>query len=78
MEELICSICQFHIPPLKDKNDNIIWKDGNNAWPVNDGRCCDLCNEQIVTPARIVEMNRRMNEKRMYASHKEMTEEHDG
>lgn len=26
---------------------------GNNARPVNDGRCCDTCNYKIVIPKRI-------------------------
>ena len=26
---------------------------GNNAQPVNDGRCCNYCNENVVIPARI-------------------------
>ena len=26
---------------------------GNNAWPVNDGRCCDICNSTVVIPARL-------------------------
>ena len=26
---------------------------GNNAQPVNDGRCCDQCNSQYVIPARL-------------------------
>lgn len=26
---------------------------GNNAWPVNDGRCCDVCNFTVVIPARL-------------------------
>jgi hypothetical protein len=25
---------------------------GNDAWPVNDGRCCDQCNAERVIPAR--------------------------
>ena len=37
-----CSIC----------NDELIdW--GNNAEPVNDGRCCDMCNQTIVIPRRM-------------------------
>jgi hypothetical protein len=28
---------------------------GNNAWPVNDGRCCDLCNV-IVVNARLAQL----------------------
>lgn len=38
----ICSIC------FKEYTH---W--GNNAWPVNEGRCCDECNSNIVIPARI-------------------------
>ena len=26
---------------------------GNNAQPVNDGRCCDACNARTVITARI-------------------------
>lgn len=26
---------------------------GNNAQPVNDGRCCDECNDTVVLKARI-------------------------
>ena len=26
---------------------------GNNAQPVNDGRCCDDCNTTAVIPARL-------------------------
>lgn len=37
-----CSICN---------RDFIGW--GNNAWPINDGRCCDLCNDFVVIPKRI-------------------------
>lgn len=37
----ICSICQ------REKIGH-----GNNAHPVNDGRCCDECNRTVVWPAR--------------------------
>lgn len=42
MAALTCSICgqQFH-------------EFGNNARPVNDGRCCNYCDEHVVIPARI-------------------------
>ena len=47
-EEMFCSICG-------ELNEE--WLDGsgygNNAEPVNDGRCCDDCNEFWVLPARI-------------------------
>lgn len=28
---------------------------GNNAQPVNNGRCCDECNIKVVIPRRITE-----------------------
>jgi hypothetical protein len=37
-----CSICQL---PFTE------W--GNNAQPINDGRCCDSCNTRAVIPARL-------------------------
>lgn len=42
-----CSIC-FKV--IDNKNG---WADGNNAQPVNNGRCCDHCNLTVVIPARI-------------------------
>ena len=41
-----CSICNNKI------NDRF----GNNAEPVNNGRCCNDCNSTVVIPARIKEM----------------------
>lgn len=26
---------------------------GNNAYPVNSGRCCDECNTSVVVPRRM-------------------------
>lgn len=26
---------------------------GNNAYPVNEGRCCDSCNMLVVIPVRL-------------------------
>lgn len=28
------------------------WKEGNNAIPLEDGRCCDKCNVEKVIPTR--------------------------
>lgn len=39
-----CSICG------DDVNDEF----GNNAEPVNKGRCCDYCNNEVVIPARLL------------------------
>lgn len=29
------------------------WDSGNNAQPINDGRCCDECNRNVVIPERL-------------------------
>lgn len=29
---------------------------GNNAWPVNNGRCCSPCNWAHVIPARLMRL----------------------
>lgn len=38
----ICSIC-----------GHIYTGWGNNAQPINEGRCCDICNNVVVIPHRI-------------------------
>lgn len=40
----ICSICGKHYKGY-----------GNNAQPINDGRCCNYCNSTLVVPKRIQE-----------------------
>ena len=37
MEKKFCSIC-----------GKIYFGYGNNAKPINDGRCCDTCNEIVI------------------------------
>ena len=44
---MMCSIC--------NESEIIDW--GNNAEPINDGRCCNLCNEFFVIPSRVEELN---------------------
>ena len=41
----ICSICKTGYTGF-----------GNNAQPVNDGRCCDECNQTVVIPRRMRDM----------------------
>lgn len=41
-KKFICSICQVECEGF-----------GNNAEPVNDGRCCTDCDNGVVIPARI-------------------------
>jgi hypothetical protein len=43
-----CSICNEVILPTK------YWNGTHNAHPVNEGRCCSICNDTIVTPVRIM------------------------
>jgi len=52
---LMCSICQKEIEPNPENG----WDQGNNAEPVNSGRCCDDCNNFYVIAARLREMNLR-------------------
>ena len=47
-----CSICKGDIEHKEDNNGKVYWTSGNNAQPVNDGRCCDTCNAEVVLPAR--------------------------
>jgi hypothetical protein len=51
-EPLQCSICDGPIEVHRT------WTQGHNAQPVNDGRCCDDCNSQVVVPTRIVQLYR--------------------
>tara|TARA_Y100000385_G_C13054034_1_gene621145 strand:- start:125 stop:346 length:222 start_codon:yes stop_codon:yes gene_type:complete len=42
-----CSICGNEI-----EVNCFGWDQGHNANPVNEDRCCDRCNTQVVIPAR--------------------------
>ena len=42
-----CSICKEEIKAING------WTEGNNAEPINNGRCCDTCNMEKVIPARL-------------------------
>jgi hypothetical protein len=49
-----CSICKGEIEKQIDSNTGkVFWDQGNNAEPVNDGRCCGECNMTVVIPARL-------------------------
>ncbi len=56
LDDRKCSICESHIEPLRDDSGQVVWEGGNNAQPINDGRCCDNCNATVVIPARIAMM----------------------
>jgi hypothetical protein len=42
------------------------WSEGNNAQPVNDGRCCDWCNWTVVVPARLKSIDDMPDDREMY------------
>jgi hypothetical protein len=42
-----CSICSGPILPQGS------WTQGNNAEPINSGRCCKHCDDTVVIPARL-------------------------
>ena len=48
-----CSICNSEIEKQVDENGKVFWESGNNAEPINDGRCCDFCNMAVVIPTRM-------------------------
>jgi hypothetical protein len=43
-----CSICKEE---KLEKGHGEIY--GHNAQPINDGRCCSVCNIEVVIPTRI-------------------------
>jgi hypothetical protein len=53
---MICVICHKDIEADKNDDGEIIWDQGNSAEPIDEGRCCNKCNETIVTPARLTEI----------------------
>ena len=46
-----CKICDKEISMDVDGK----WDGGHNAEPINEGRCCEKCNDTIVTPMRLRE-----------------------
>ena len=52
-----CSICEGAIEEkVNPLTGEVYWRGGNNAQPINDGRCCDTCNDLVVLPERIKQM----------------------
>jgi hypothetical protein len=58
----ICSICQREFCADICFNSWTI-KHGNNAAPINAGKCCDVCNGTHVLPARVRLMKREQEQK---------------
>ena len=47
-----CVICDNEIDK-KMHEGKVYWTEGNNAEPVANGRCCDLCDCMLVIPIRM-------------------------
>ena len=56
LEDRKSSICEGHIEPLRNDEGEIVWEGGNNAEPINNGRCCNECKMTVVIPARLTQM----------------------
>lgn len=54
-----CCLCNGEIEKKFNTKRDIIWDSGNNAEPLKDGRCCDVCNTTKVIPERIKRMVKR-------------------
>ncbi len=48
-----CSICKGKIDEHKTLEGEVYWTHGHNAEPVNEGRCCTKCNNNVVLPERM-------------------------
>lgn len=51
MEKIKCSICGYLI------NEN----ESHNAQPINNGRCCEVCNMTVVIPKRVERASKKEN-----------------
>ena len=46
-----CSICTSEIDVQANG-----YKEGHNALPISNGRCCTICNDNVVVPMRMAFM----------------------
>tara|TARA_R100000789_G_scaffold5726_1_gene9793 strand:+ start:146 stop:319 length:174 start_codon:yes stop_codon:yes gene_type:complete len=54
---MVCVICKNKITP-----DPGGWAGGHNPWPIKKkGKCCGKCNYEKVTPKRLEQYKRRIN-----------------
>ncbi len=54
-----CCICKGEIEKKFTPDGKLYWDSGNNAQPIKDGRCCDICNATKVIPERLKRFNKR-------------------
>ena len=59
---MICVICKNEIEKLYNKEGVMYWDQGNSAEPIANGRCCNKCDQDIVLPQRITDMQMRLLE----------------
>ena len=48
-----CCLCDNQIEIKKTPEGKVYWENGNNAQPLKDGRCCDICDSTKVIPERL-------------------------
>ena len=49
-----CSICDGPLDVKRHpETGEVYWDKGENAEPVNEGRCCLKCNSDVVIPKRL-------------------------
>ena len=58
---MMCVICHKEIEKQYTEEGVMYWDQGNSAEPIAEGRCCNKCNDTIVTPTRVTEMIVQMN-----------------
>ena len=64
---LVCCICKKDIEPLRDKEGHIHYHGGHNPSPITDEPdkfCCQKCNDKIVFPARMTELQLEYQQRR--------------
>lgn len=53
-----CSICNYEIEKKYmtniDGEEVMYWDNGHSSEPINDGRCCDICNDIVVLSIRMI------------------------
>lgn len=59
---MICVICKNEIEKLYNNEGVMYWDQGNSAEPIANGRCCNKCDQDIVLPQRITDMQMRLLE----------------